>query len=128
MIKYFFIAVVLFLAPAFCSAQDSNSVLINVWGIDEFVENGKKFEDENMLEIVVDFKPDGKYSYWEENDLIDGWWELSEDGNTIYFDKDTDDEMVWEVVNLDASRLEVKCSYEGRKYRYVFKPKVKQEN
>ena len=126
--KYFIIAAILFAAPLIIFAQDANSDLIKVWGIDEFIENGKKYSDENMLEIVVDFRDSGKYSYWEENDNIDGYWETSEDGMTIYFDKDTDDEMVWEIVSLSADRLEVKCTYEGKKYRYVFKPKVKQEN
>ncbi len=110
-------------------AQDStNPDLIKVWGIDEFIENGKKFADEEMLEIVVDFRADGSYSYWEENEIMDGIWELSEDGGTIYFDKGTQDEMVWSITGLSADRLEVKCNYGGSKYRYVFKPKVKKES
>ena len=109
--------------------QDSiNSDLIKVWGIDEFIENGKKFADEEMLEIVVDFRADGSYSYWEENEIMDGIWELSDDGGTIYFDKGTRDEMVWSITSLGANRLEVKCNYGGSKYRYVFKPKVKKES
>jgi hypothetical protein len=111
-------------------AQDSTSTpsdnpLIKVWTIEEFIENGKKFADENMLEIVVDFRSDGTYTYWEENDATDGNWEMSEDGTTIYFDKDTQDEMVWNVVSLEPSKLEVKLTYEKSKYKYILIPKVK---
>ncbi len=123
--KILLIAAIFVLSAFSAYAQDSTgSDLTKVWGIDEFIENGKKYQDEDMLEIVVDFAPDGSYSYWEENDNLDGFWELSEDGNTIYFDKDTEDEMVWDIVSLTADRLEVKCNYGGKKYRYVFKPKI----
>jgi len=123
------IPVLFFLSVISGFAQDStNSDLIKVWGIDEFIENGKKFADEEMLEIVVDFRADGSYSYWEENEIMDGVWELSDDGGTIYFDKSTQDEMVWSITSLSADRLEVKCNYGGSKYRYVFKPKVKKES
>jgi hypothetical protein len=111
-------------------AQDSTTTpsdnpLIKVWTIEEFIENGKKFADENMLEIVVDFREDGQYTYWEENESTDGIWEMSDDGTTIYFDKDTPDEMVWEIISLEPSKLEVKLTYEKSRYRYTFIPKVK---
>lgn len=123
--KILIIAAIFLVSALSVYAQDSTgSDLLKVWGIDEFIENGKKYQDEDMLEIVVDFQADGTYNYWEENDNLDGVWELSDDGSTIYFDKDTEDEMVWEIVSLSADRLEVKCNYGGRKYRYVFKPKV----
>ena len=109
-------------------AQDStqtNNDLIKVWTIEEFIENGKKFSDENMLEIVVDFRDDGQYTYWEENESTDGVWEMSDDGTVIYFDKDTPDEMVWEIISLEPSKLEIKLNYEKSKYKYTFVPKVK---
>jgi hypothetical protein len=111
-------------------AQDSTTThssnpLTKVWTIEEFIENGKKFDDENMLEIVVDFRDDGQYTYWEENESTDGVWEMSEDGTTIYFDKDTEDEMVWEIISFEPSKLEVKLNYGKSKYKYLFIPKVK---
>jgi len=111
-------------------AQDSTTTqsshpLTKVWTIEEFIENGKKFTDENMLEIVVDFREDGQYTYWEENESTDGIWEMTEDDTTIYFDKKTEDEMVWEIVSFEPSKLEVKMSYGKSKYRYTFIPKVK---
>jgi hypothetical protein len=107
------------------TTTQSNNPLVKVWTIEEFIENGKKFTDENMLEIVVDFRDDGQYTYWEENESTDGIWEMSEDGTTIYFDKGTEDEMVWEIISFEVSKLEVKMSYEKSKYKYTFIPKVK---
>jgi len=109
-------------------AQDStqsDNPLIKVWTIEVFIENGKKFADEDMLEIVVDFREDGQYTYWEENESTDGGWEMSEDGTKIYFDKDTQDEMVWEIISFEPSRLEVRLNYNKSKYKYLFIPKVK---
>lgn len=111
-------------------AQDSittqsDNPLVKVWGIEEFIENGKKSVEENMLEIVVDFRDDGSYTYWEENESTDGVWEMSEDGTTIYFDKDTENEMVWEIITFEPTKLEVKMSYGKSKYKYTFSPKVR---
>ncbi|MFZ4592114.1 MAG: lipocalin family protein [Ignavibacteria bacterium] len=111
-------------------AQDSTTTqsdnpLVKVWGIEEFIENGKKSVEENMLEIVVDFREDRQYTYWEENESTDGVWEMSEDGATIYFDKDTENEMVWEIITLEPTKLEVKMSYGKSKYKYIFSPKVR---
>ncbi len=111
-------------------AQDSTTTqsdnpLVKVWGIEEFIENGKKAVEENMLEIVVDFRENGQYTYWEENESTDGVWEMSEDGTTIYFDKDTENEMVWNIITLEPTKLEVKMSYGKSKYKYIFSPKVR---
>ena len=82
------------------TTTQSDNPLVKVWGIEEFIENGKKSVEENILEIVVDFRDDGSYTYWEENESTDGEWEMSEDGATIYFDKDTENEMVWDIITL----------------------------
>lgn len=109
-------------------AQDSKANLIKIWTIEEFIENGKKFADEEMLEIVVDFKEDGIYNYWEENEPDEGYWVYDETENKIYFDKGTADEMVWEVISLEPDKLVVKLKYDKSNYKYTFKPKVKVEN
>jgi hypothetical protein len=50
---------------------------------------------------------------------------MSDDGTTIYFDKDTENEMVWEIITFEPTKLEVKMSYGKSKYKYIFSPKVR---
>lgn len=126
--KIFLFAIAILMFAAFTlRAQENkpNPDILKVWTIEEFIENGKKFSDEDMVEVVVDFKEDGSYIYWEENEADNGRWEMSADNTKIVFDKGTADELVWDIVSFDATKLVVKFSVDKSKYKFTFSPKVK---
>ncbi len=99
--------------------------LLKVWTITEFIENGKKYGEKEMTEVVVDFREDGSYIYWEENDSEEGVWEMTEDKGKIIFDKGTEREFVWDVITFEPNKLEVKFTVEKSKYHFTFIEKVK---
>lgn len=105
--------------------QSDNTGLYKVWTITEFIENGKKYAESDMVEVIVDFREDGTYIYWEENDSEDGVWEMTADKKQIVFDKGTDRELIWDVVSIDETRLEVKFTSGKSKYKFTFVPKEK---
>lgn len=105
--------------------QSDNTGLYKVWTIAEFIENGKKYAESDMVEVIVDFREDGTYIYWEENDSEDGVWEMTADKKQIVFDKGTDRELIWDVVSIDETRLEVKFTSGKSKYKFTFVPKEK---
>lgn len=124
---FLFVITILMFAALAVNAQVNkpNPDLLKVWTIEEFIENGKKYADEDMVEVVVDFKEDGTYIYWEENEADNGKWEISEDNTKIVFDKGTADELIWDIVSFDPSKLIVKFSVDKSKYKFTFSPKVK---
>ena len=127
MIK-FSISIILFILLPFgyLFAQNKpNPALLKVWTISEFIENGKKYGEKEMVEVIVDLRGDGTYVYWEENDSEDGLWEMTEDGSKIIFDKGTAREFVWDVVSFEPNRLEVKFTVEKSRYHFTFTEKVK---
>ena len=105
--------------------QSDNTGLYKVWTINEFIENGKKYAESDMVEVIVDFREDGTYIYWEENDSEDGVWEITSDRKQIVFDKGTDRELVWDILSIDETRLEVKFTSGKSKYKFTFVPKEK---
>jgi len=105
--------------------QNDNTGLYKVWTITDYIENGKKYTESDMVEVIVDFREDGTYLYWEENDSEDGVWEKTSDNKQIIFDKGTERELVWDVISFDETRLEVKFTVGKSKYKFVFAPKEK---
>jgi hypothetical protein len=124
-----FVAAFVFnLSSAF--AQDDATKIVpylcKTWQTEEVFLNGKAVDPQDITEIVVTFNEDGTYKYWEENEPDDGVWILENNGTRIVFDKGTSDEMFYDILLLEAAKLEVKFSYEKKSYKYTFKPKQNQ--
>jgi hypothetical protein len=111
-------------------AQDDATKVIpylcKTWQTEEAFLNGKTVDPQDISEIVVTFNEDGTYKYWEENEPDTGVWILENNGSRIVFDKGTDDEMLYDILLLEAGKLEVKFTYEKKNYKYTFKPKQNQ--
>ena len=110
--------------PCIFAQNKPDPALLKVWTITEFIENGKKYGEKEMVEVIVDLREDGSYIYWEENDSEEGVWEMTDDKSKIIFDKGTAREFVWDVVSFEPNRLEVKFTVEKSRYHFTFAEKV----
>ncbi|MDD5362322.1 MAG: hypothetical protein PHN88_09330 [Ignavibacteria bacterium] len=122
-----------FLFSGHAHSQDSaetkpsvKEILCTKWMLSEYTENGVK-TDSPVIYIM--FKNSGQYIYKEESDFTNensdtdiGVWILT-DKNEIVFDKGTDDEEIWNIVSIDASKLVVKYTEDNTIVQGVFIPK-----
>ncbi len=60
----------------------------------------------------LDFENDGTYNLTSSLTSLSGVWELV-NNKTIIFDKETDDEMEWEIVKINSSEAHFKMHLEG---------------
>ncbi|TRZ51935.1 hypothetical protein D4R99_03625 [bacterium] len=100
--------------------------ICKTWQTEEMFISGKAVDTPEIVEIVVTFNEDGTYQYWEENELTEGDWVLENDGSSIVFDKGTEDELIWDILTLEAANLQVKFAIDKKNYKYTFKPKQNQ--
>lgn len=101
--------------------SETGKMLCARWDLSEYRENGKVQELPNF---EIEFFTNGKYNMLEEQDYIEGMWQLSEDNSKIIFDEGTEYSEEWTIVNTDAKAFKVKFSAEGKKYEYTFVPYV----
>lgn len=132
MIRLFFSLKILFpifIFFIFCNitnaqTADSSGIkskLYRYWELREYKENGKA---QDLPEFLIEFKSDGNYYSIEEDEPDTGTWVISDDETKIIFDKDTENEDVWNIISLEDSKLVVKFSNEGRSYQYTLLPAV----
>lgn len=104
--------------------NESNGFIINKWEITEYKENGKIQELPNY---EIEFFPDGTYSAIEEEEFDNGVWSLGENNGKLIFDENSINREEWSIVSMDAKKIVVKFTDEGKTYEYTFIPWVKRK-
>lgn len=104
--------------------NESNAFIINKWEITEYKENGKVQELPNY---EIEFFADGTYSAIEEEEFDNGVWSIGENNGKLIFDENSVNKEEWNIVSLDAKKIVVKFTDEGKTYEYTFIPWVKRE-
>jgi len=88
------------------------------WTLKESLKNNKR---DDFDKTIIEFFPDGKYNYIEEDDSENGVWELKGD-TEIIFDKGTKDEETWAIKKIEPEVLVLNFKDEGNYYEYRFIP------
>jgi hypothetical protein len=102
--------------------NETNSFIINKWEISEYKENGKVQELPNY---EIEFFEDGSYAAIEEEEFDNGAWNLGENNSKIIFDENSPSREEWNIVSMDAKKIVVRFTDEGKTYEYTFIPWVK---
>jgi hypothetical protein len=104
--------------------NESNSFIINKWEITEYKENGKVQELPNY---EIEFFEDGTYAAIEEEEFDNGVWNIGENNGKLIFDENSVNREEWNIVSMEAKKIVVKFTDEGKTYEYTFIPWVKRE-
>ena len=104
--------------------NETNSFIINKWEITEYKENGKVQELPNY---EIEFFSDGTYAAIEEEEFDNGVWSLGENNGKLIFDENSINREEWSIVSMDAKKIVVKFTDEGKTYEYTFIPWVKRK-
>jgi hypothetical protein len=102
--------------------NESNAFIINKWEISEYKENGKVQELPNY---EIEFFEDGTYAAIEEEEFDNGAWNIGDNNSKIIFDDNTPNREEWNIVSMDAKKIVVRFTDEGKTYEYTFIPWVK---
>jgi hypothetical protein len=104
--------------------NETNAFIINKWEISEYKENGKVQELPNY---EIEFFEDGSYAAIEEEEFDKGTWILGESNSKLIFDDNSPNREEWNIVSMDAKKIVVKFTDEGKTYEYTFIPWVKRQ-
>jgi hypothetical protein len=104
--------------------NETNSFILNKWEISEYRENGKLQELPNY---EIEFFEDGTYAAIEEEEFDNGVWNLGGNNTQLIFDDNSPNREVWNIVSMDAKKIVVKFTDEGKTYEYTFIPWVKRQ-
>lgn len=104
--------------------NETNSFIINKWEITEYKENGKVQELPNY---EIEFFEDGTYAAIEEEEFDNGVWNIGENNGKLIFDENSVNREEWNIVSMEAKKIVVKFTDEGKTYEYTFIPWVKRE-
>lgn len=85
---------------------DAGSLEEDALALADLFEDGLEEEFTEPYEGSITFNEDGTYSSSDSEGSDSGTWELSNNNQTIIFDKGTEDELEVEIVSLTDSRFE----------------------